>query len=622
MTEERTRLALSLQAAAVGEGFEILAITAGSGNGWVFRPAPLRASLALWENAACFIDHAPRGHSLRDLAGVCTGPRWDEEAGGVRMQLRPLGPAAGLLREIGSQMTNPQGAPLPDIGFSADVLFNAEGREVRELLRVYSIDLVYQPARGGAFLRALNQRQEQTLYGGEIVNEETQNLTNDQATAAADSGQTAALNAMLLENALAAARLPEPAAAQLRQRFSGRIFSAAEINSAVEDARRLVSALTGGLSVNGPGRVEQMFSGQEQFSAALHDLLGVERPEALKNAAPARLSGIRELYTLMTGDTGFTGGYYPERASFATSADLPGVLKNALNKLIVAQWEELGRSGYRWWESVVTVEHFNSLQAISGVLVGELTVLPAVAEGAAYTALAVSDSTETAEWGKYGGYIGLTLEMFERDETHKLRAYPRKLASAALRRISSLVASIFTANSGAGPQMADGYNVFDAAHHANLGTSALSQSAWEAASKAIYTQPLKVASGGTAPRQAVDARYCIVPRDLRLTAAQILYPSFAHEANIFSENLQRGQMGDVITCPEFSDANDWAAAADPRLAPAIFVAERFGVMPEIFIADSPVSGALFTNDELRMKVRHWVSVFVADYRPLFKANVA
>ena len=30
----------------------------------------------------------------------------------------------------------------------------------------------------------------------------------------------------------------------------------------------------------------------------------------------------------------------------------------------------------------------------------------------------------------------------------------------------------------------------------------------------------------------------------------------------------------------------------------------------------------FTNDELRMKVRHWVSVFVADYRPLYKANVA
>ena len=101
---------------------------------------------------------------------------------------------------------------------------------------------------------------------------------------------------------------------------------------------------------------------------------------------------------------------------------------------------------------------------------------------------------------------------------------------------------------------------------------------------------------------------------------QILYPSFAHEASIFSENMQRGQMGDVITCPEFVNTNHWAAAADPRLAPGIVVGERFGLLPEIIIADSETSGGLFSNDEIRMKVRHWVSVFVADYRPLFKAE--
>jgi len=270
----------------------------------------------------------------------------------------------------------------------------------------------------------------------------------------------------------------------------------------------------------------------------------------------------------------------------------------------------------------VQVEHFNSLQEITGVLVGEVTVLPSVAEGAAYTELAVKDSAETGAWGKYGGYVGLTLEMFERDETHKLRQYPRKLASAALRRISTLVGAIFTANSGTGPVMSDTYNVFESAHHTNLGTAALSAAAWEAAGKAIYNQPMAVGSGGTAPKLALDARYLVVPRDLRLAGMNILYPSFAHESNIFSENMQRGQMGDVITCPEFTDANDWAALADPRLAPGIILGERFGVLPEIIIADGETNGALFTNDEIRMKVRHWVSVFVADHRPLYKANVA
>jgi hypothetical protein len=334
------------------------------------------------------------------------------------------------------------------------------------------------------------------------------------------------------------------------------------------------------------------------------------------------LSGIREFYTRMTGDYDFNGGYDRERAQFAASSDLPGLLKNAMNKLILARWEELGRSGYRWWEPIVQVEHFNSLQEITGVLVGEVNVLPSVAEGGAYTELAVSDSNETGSWGKYGGYVGLTLEMFERDETHKLRQYPNKLASAALRRISALVGGIFTANSGVGPAMADTYKVFDATHHTNLGTTALSSTAWEAAGKAIYNQPLVTASGNTSAKQAIDAKYLLVPRDLRLTAMQILYPSFAHEANIFSDNLQKGQMGDVITVPEFSDANDWAAVADPRLAPGIILGERFGLLPEIIIADGETNGALFSNDEIRMKVRHWVSVFVADYRPLYKANVA
>jgi hypothetical protein len=297
------------------------------------------------------------------------------------------------------------------------------------------------------------------------------------------------------------------------------------------------------------------------------------------------------------------------------------VLKNAMNKLIVEEWRELGRSGYRWWEAIVAREHFTSLQQVTGVLVGEVTVLPSVAEGAAYTSLNVKDSPEVANWGKYGGYIGLTLEMFERDETHKLRQYPRKLASAGLRRISALVGSVFTTGAGTGPSMADGLAVFHATH-GNLGTAMLNSSSWEAASAAIYNQNMLVGDGGTAPRLALDAKYAVVPRSLRLPAMQILYPNMERSANIFSDNLQKGEQGDVVTCPEMTDNNDWAAVADPKLAPGIIVADRFGLLPEIIIADQAANGALFTNDEIRMKARHWLAVFVADHRPLYKANVA
>jgi len=600
------------------------------GNGWSFSAQVLQQSLPLWNGVESYIDHAVGVPSVRDLAGVCSDARWDEVNQGVRLTLMPCGPAAKVLSDLAQEMSEMQN-PRPKAGFSADLLFSASGDTVTHIEKVFSVDLVATPARGGSFLNgqpATNQNQEKENLtmpeeklqtpapSAELPLPQTQQ--DEKAPQAATEVQ---LCARLLETTLASAHLPPSLETSLRERFSG-VFTPAALDTAIRDARQLVSDLTDRKVVQSAGRISDIVSSGEQISAALHDLLGAGRPAGLEKVHPARLSGIREFYTLMTGDTEFVGGYDQRRAKFATTDDLPGVLKNAMNRLILNQWEELGRSGYRWWEPVVQVEHFNSLQEITGVLVGEVSVLPAVSEGAAYTELAVSDSSETGAWGKYGGYVGLTLEMFERDETHKLRQYPRKLASAALRRISSLVGEVFTANSGIGPVMADTYNVFETAHHANLGTTALASASFETAGKALYNQPLVVASGGTAAKQALDAKYLIVPRDLRLTAMNLLYPSFAHESNIFSENMQRGQMGDVITCPEFTDANDWAAIADPRLAPGIILGERFGVLPEIIIADGETNGALFTNDEIRMKVRHWVSVFVADYRPLYKANVA
>lgn len=590
--------------------FEVLAITAGEGNGWLFPEQALRESLPLWDGAPCYIDHAWGTRSVRDLAGTASAPRWDETARGVRLTLTPGGPAADLLVQAGRGWLAAR-EPRPPLGFSADLMFEPDGRTARRIVRVRSLDLVASPARGGAFVA------EQARFASVFLNQEGV-MTEPTVSNEAEAG----LRGALLDAQLAAARLPASLERRVRAQFSGRDFTAAELQTALDDARGLLSELSGAGAVRGGGRVEVVSTPEDQLTAAVHDLLGAERPERLRSLQTHRLSGIRELYTLTTGDHNFYGGFFPERAQFAsTTASLPGLLKNAMNKLIVQQWQELGRSGYRWWEPIVSVQHFNSLHDLTGVLVGEVNVLPGVAEGAAYTELDVKDSPETAAWSKYGGFISITMEMIERDQTHKLVQFPRKLASAGLRRISALVGSVFTANAGAGPVMADTLNVFNAATHKNLGTAALTAATWETAGTAIYNQDMLVPAGATAPKLALDARYLLVPRALRLTGMQILYPSFAHEASFFSENMQRGEMGDVITCPEFTDANDWAALADPLLAPGIVVAERFGLLPEIFIADSETNGALFTNDQIRIKARHWLSVLVVDYRPLYKANV-
>ncbi len=435
----------------------------------------------------------------------------------------------------------------------------------------------------------------------------------------------------LLDSGLAASRLPAAAQEHVRKRFAGVAFEPKDLTTAIDEQRALVAALTAGAIIQGPGRVGAMFNDRERLQAAVDDLLQAPRDPAAAQLAVPRLTGIRELYHMLTGDFDYHGGFYAARVQLATTADFTGLVKNAMNKIIVERWAALGRAGYDWWKKIVVVEHFNSLKGITGTLIGTVGALPTVAEGAEYTELAVGDSPETATFTKYGGYIPLTLELIDTDDSRKLAAYPRELANAALRNISKQVANIFTMNAAVGPTMADGGALFNstavttAGGHANLLTVALASAQWEVVSAAVDNQPMLVKNAaplvGVGPKMGINPKYLLVPRALQLTAKQILYPSLERASGFYTENLQRGEPGDVITVPEWTDATDFAAVCDPLVAPAIYVGERFGITPEIFVAGDELSPAVFMNDEHRLKVRHFLAVWVNDYRPLHKSNV-
>jgi len=648
---DRGHVQLSSQVSAAGQ-FEIACITAGIGNGWEFPAEALRSSLKMWDGVQCFVDHSWDGHSLKDLAGIIYSPAWDESISGITAKLRPVGPGGAMVSELGSAMLGPE--PKPSVGFSADVLFTAKEKKVKTILKVLSVDLVLDPARGGAFLRALNsinarssamadEKVTNTAGGaaaGQLEKDtaaihQLLQVQQQQAALAAEAEKVHAVRAQMCEymltSGLGASKLPQAAMEQVRKQFAGKVFEPAELNAAIDDARALVTALTGGMVVNGPGNIRGMFTSEDQLQVAVEDLLGASRDKDKEGLKAAKLSGIRELYMMLTGDVDLHGGYHPEHARLATTADFTGLVKNALNKMVVSKWEELGMAGYDWWQKIAVTEHFNSLNTITGTLVGTVGALPAVAEGGEYTELAIGDSPETANFTKYGGYIPLTLELIDRDQTHKLRAYPGELASAGLRKISALVAAIFTQASGVGPTMADTGALFNstavttAGGHANLLTTALSGAQWEVVGTAIYNQPMlvKQAAGyyGTGPIMALSPRYCLVPRPLRLTAHKILYPEWENNSNIHSDNMQKGVVGDVLVVPDWTDVNDWAAVVDPRLSPSIFVGERFGIVPQIFIAGDDQSPAVFMNDESRLKVRHFLAVWVNDFRPLHKENV-
>ena len=89
-------------------------------------------------------------------------------------------------------------------------------------------------------------------------------LPAGETTSAAEEIRQARLGlcAGLLNSTLAAAHLPAALAKRLREQFNGRVFESAELQTAIEDGRKLVSELTGGQVVQGPGRLHGMFDSE------------------------------------------------------------------------------------------------------------------------------------------------------------------------------------------------------------------------------------------------------------------------------------------------------------------------------------------------------------------------
>ena len=668
--------AIQIKLAIHGE-YEIIAISAGKGNGWTFPTSTLKNAVQMWNRIPCYIDHEQtldkKRHSARDLAGLIHTPTWDETHQGIRAMLRPAGPSADDLRKLAdAALENPD---LP-IGFSADIFIDTTNdKVVTAIKRVISTDAVLKPARGGKFLRVLQsiigdknmtktkEKDEEILDGADETDvQASQDHLSEELNVNAQAVRTLLgeqerqkeiqedarkaretriqMCEYLLDTALTASKLPITAQTVVRKQFSKRIFEPTDLQDAIEDQRKVLSELVASQRINGPSRtISAMFNSDDQLKAAVSDLFNVPRDEGLEKVEPARLSGIRELYLMLTGDFNLHGGYYGERIALATTADFTGLVKNALNKIVINSFERMGVAGYDWWKKIVLIEHFTNLNTITGTLVGTIQTLPEVAEQGEYTELAVGDSPETAAFIKYGGYLPLTLEAIDRDETRKLRMYAVELGNAAMRNLSEQVAAIFTQASGTGPTMADTGVLFNntavttAGGHANLLTTALGTDyvAWNAIALAMYNQPMlvKQAAGyyGVGKKLAVDPKYCLVPRALKSQAEALFVPRWASNPYLgasvpTSGGPTWGGQVEVITVPEWTDVTDYAAAADPNIAPSIIVGERFGLVPEIYVAGRETDPAVFMNDEHRLKVRQFIALVVGDFRPLHKNNVA
>jgi len=605
--------------------FEVVAMVPGTANGLRFTEEVLRASVPLWEGVGMFDDHPgfwDFGRSVKDVAGVFYNVRYD---GGVRGSMRCSGPQGELVQALAQELVADRaaGRPSPNIGLSADVYLRRDAKDnVVDIRKVNSLDIVVNPAAGGAFVRALNSQ------GGGTMPEETTVVTPAAVTppAGVEVGRVEELARLQCEHtldlALTSSGLPDPVRALVRARFAGQIYEPAKLTAAIEEQRDMLAKLVEAGVVKGVGvksQVSDMQDSVDRVRFAWERKLGLPIPDSAKDLP--RLSGIRELYHMVTGDFDYHGLYYPERATFAagTKTTMANLVADGLNKILLQAYNKRDR----WWEPIVTHRDLDRFQTMKLIRPYGFAALDTVSEGAPYTEKTWDDIKETATPYKTGNYVGLTLEMIMADDMDAVRLIPVQLGSAAWNTVADAVSYLFTQATGLGPTMADTGTLFNATAvtstggHANLLTTAFSENQLTTVSIAMgkQTEP------GSSRRLGLMPKFVLVPTDLVATALIVRNTKFKtgsanNDANPWYE------MFEVVHVPSFTETDHWACVADPKIAEAIVLGWFQGRRePEIFVADDSVVGSMFTNDEMRIKVRFFLCVGVADWRPLHKSNV-
>lgn len=652
-----------LEAADSGKWL-IRVIRAGlSGNGYFYGDAILREAAPLFEGARVFVkgdvEHLKGGgKDVRNLIGGLSNPRFVEGAstdtGEILADLtliEPEGDIAVKLREAHSRSLSGL------FGFSLDAAGTArvelrEGKKVRvakSIQKVNSVDLIVEPGAGGELIRfieaAPTEEEQDAMLREKLlrlleakapkayakINPET--ITDDELEAVfaeaigdqADTGRmdddgTATLTQMRLvecrmvaREVIGAAKLPQPAKDKLLERFAEAkdVFTRADVEKAIEGERTYLARFTeSGKPVIHFDETVQVEDRSKKIGEMLDNFFD----------GKDGVHSFRECYIEVTGDRRVTGDLRDcdqvrLRESLGvrfveslTSASWANVLGDSITRRMLADYAQA--TELQTWRRIANVVPVNDFRTQERLRIGGYGNLPAVAQSGPYTALtSPTDEKATYAVTKRGGTEDITLEMVRNDDVGSIRRIPTELALAAANTLYEFVFDFVRTN----PMIYDTKALFHVDHN-NLGAAALDATSFAAARLAM----IKQVRAGSNKRLNLGPAAVLVPFELQEAA----YNLFVRNQNLDKTFVQTINP-EVIPVAYWTDANDWAAVADPRRIPTLEIGFLDGrEEPELFVQDAPNVGSMFGNDKITYKIRHIYSGAVMDFRGFFKAVVA
>ena len=311
----------------------------------------LAVKAGLFDHKAVFLDHAGNSNypSVRNLVGKTSAAEWNAAEQAVYGEIT-FYTAAQAITQLLSEILS-DGEQAPDIGLS--VVFwpiwqagaqPESKRTISGIQHVESVDIVFEPAAAGRIIQALSTFN-QFIQGDEPMTEPNQNLAVPPSSAP-EPPDPAQLHQPGLARSSAAAIIQAsrlPAASQERL-LRVAYLTAADVENAVADECAYLARLEEanviqiGRAAPRGSSIQVGMDALERVGLAAEALLnGVQPP-----AGVAPLSGIRELYVLLSGDYEMTGLFRSDRLSLASvnSSTLAGLVANALNKAVVNEFQQ------------------------------------------------------------------------------------------------------------------------------------------------------------------------------------------------------------------------------------------------------------------------------------------
>lgn len=453
---------------------------------------------------------------------------------------------------------------------------------------------------------------------------------------------------LLLDQALAASELPPLTQTRVRERFAGTIFESAALDAAVKGEKDYLAQMSGGTDFNlgNQGRasvgastsakigaaVDLMFGITPEINTQISTMLGIDnRPLFEARAAQdyeqtPRLSGLRELYVLLTGDSDINGRFNRAAlpADLRASQDINSgtfsfALGNTMSRRLIMDYRAMDFQENLLISSRKSVKDFKTQEVVNLGYFGDLADVDP--ESADYQEIAgITDEEATYSLIQKGNLLTLTRKTIINDDLSVIQRLISRLGRAARRTFAKYVWALYTGNANC----SDGTAWFTGGH-GNLGAAAMSQATVLAAYLALAKmtemdsgERIGLLDGGTKP-------VLVYPIDLMTTAEQIINDDYYYTGNDLTTKTRNPMKGKVsgAMVSLLTDTTDWGLLLPPTEVDMIEMGFLNGRQdPEMFLADSPQSEQVFVADKIRYKIRHEYAGTVIDYRSGYKAVVA